>query len=131
MRFPKFIMGLFKKKSKNFIDLSEHYRKKQQQIADMKSEMQEESSPSQPASTNSPGVFGGFFDSGTPTNNVSATPSETTEAFGDTVNPDERRRRLARRLKDMTEKIEDLSNQIYHLQQRLEVVERKNDVGRF
>jgi hypothetical protein len=32
---------------------------------------------------------------------------------------------------DMTAKIEDLSNQIYHLQQRIEVLEKKMDVNRF
>jgi hypothetical protein len=30
---------------------------------------------------------------------------------------------------DITEKMEDLGNQIYHLQQRLEVIERKVGVG--
>lgn len=41
---------------------------------------------------------------------------------------DEKKKRLARRLMDMTEKIEDLSNQIYHLQQRIEVLERKSGI---
>ena len=44
---------------------------------------------------------------------------------------EERKRRLAKRIADMTGKVEDLSNQIYHLQQRLEVLERKNDIRRF
>jgi len=44
---------------------------------------------------------------------------------------EERKRRLAKRIMDMTEKIEELNNQIYHLQQRLEVLERKLDVKRF
>lgn len=42
---------------------------------------------------------------------------------------DEKKRRLAKRLSDMTNKIEELSNQIYHLQQRIEVLERKAKVG--
>ena len=37
----------------------------------------------------------------------------------------EKRIKLTKRLLDMTEKIEDLSNQIYHLNQRMEVIERK------
>ena len=41
----------------------------------------------------------------------------------------EKRKKLAKRLIDMTTKIEDLSNQIYHLQQRVEVLERKSGVG--
>lgn len=46
------------------------------------------------------------------------------------ISPEERRKRLAKRLVDMIEKIEDLSNQIYHLQQRMEVVERKLGASR-
>ena len=42
--------------------------------------------------------------------------------------PEERRRKLAKRLIDMTTSLEDLSNQIYHLQQRLEVLEKKLNV---
>lgn len=40
----------------------------------------------------------------------------------------ERKRKLAKRLADMTSKIEEISNQIYHLQQRIEVLERKAGV---
>lgn len=40
-------------------------------------------------------------------------------------NPDDRRRKLAKRLTDITEKLEDLSTQIYHLTQRVELLERK------
>jgi len=46
------------------------------------------------------------------------------------LGPDEKRRRLARRLKDMTDKLEELSNSIYLLQQRVEVLEKKTGVGR-
>ena len=42
--------------------------------------------------------------------------------------PEERRRKLAKRIIDMTTRLEDLSNQIYHLQQRLEVIERKMNI---
>jgi peptidoglycan hydrolase CwlO-like protein len=40
----------------------------------------------------------------------------------------EKKKKLAKRLMDMTSKVEDLSNQIYHLQQRIEVLERKMGV---
>jgi len=40
--------------------------------------------------------------------------------------PEERRKKLAKRISDMTEKIEDVSNQLYHLQQRVEVLEKKS-----
>jgi len=39
--------------------------------------------------------------------------------------PEEKRKKLAKRLLDMTNKIEDLSNQMYHLNQRIEVIEKK------
>ncbi len=63
----------------------------------------------------------GFFGS----SSKSATPTSA-----ETNEPDTKRK-LAKRLIDMTTKLEDISNQIYHLQQRIEVLERKNDVNRF
>ena len=41
---------------------------------------------------------------------------------------DVRKRKLAKRLMDMTEKIEELSNHIYNLKQRVEFLERKNNI---
>jgi uncharacterized protein YceH (UPF0502 family) len=37
----------------------------------------------------------------------------------------EKKQKLAKRLLDMTGRIEDLNNQIYHLKQRIELLERK------
>ena len=62
----------------------------------------------------------GFF------GNANTTPSET-----DTEDPREKRKKLAKRLMDMTSKIEDLSNQIFHLQERIEILEKKNNVGNY
>tara|TARA_Y100000034_G_scaffold125483_1_gene175087 strand:+ start:725 stop:991 length:267 start_codon:yes stop_codon:yes gene_type:complete len=42
--------------------------------------------------------------------------------------PEEKRKRLIKRLTDMTEKLEDVSNQIYLLQQRIEVLEKRLNV---
>ena len=75
------------------------------------------------------GVFN-FFDSF----NSSNTPEEAqVEAVDedpqDFASPHEKRRKLAKRLGDMTNRIEDLSNQIYHLQQRVELLEKKNSSG--
>lgn len=105
-------MGLFRKKDK-VIDLTEHYAKQQEKAEEV----------SEGGSSDAPvNIFGGVFGGG-----------QQTEATGfeETVNPEERRRRLAKRLKEMTEKIENLSNQIYHLEQRLEVVERKTNTGSY
>lgn len=105
-------MGLFRKKDK-VIDLTEHYAKQQEKAE----EVSEGSSSDAPVN-----IFGGVFGGGQQTE---------TSSSEETVNPEERRRRLAKRLKEMTEKIENLSNQIYHLEQRLEVVERKTNTGSY
>lgn len=48
------------------------------------------------------------------------------ESFEDnSLNPEEKRSKLAKRLLDMTNKMEDLSNQIYHVTQRLELIEKR------
>jgi len=44
------------------------------------------------------------------------------EDYGDAG---EKKKKLAKRILDMTDKIEDLSNQIYHLQQRVDLLEKK------
>jgi len=43
----------------------------------------------------------------------------------------EKRRRLAKRLKDMTDRLEEQSNQIYLLQQRIDLLERKIKIGKY
>ncbi len=53
---------------------------------------------------------------------------DNTNPSGMPETPEERKKRLARRIVDMAEKLEDLSNQIYHLQQRVEVLERKANI---
>ncbi len=139
-------MGLFKKKDR-VVDLTGYYEKNKERIDKIKAESMQKpdyeeiglSGSSEPASpetttgktdtSSSGGFLGGFFGGGS-----SSTPNVNPEPnlpSSESVNPDEKRRKLAKRLGDMTTKIEDLSNQIYHLQQRLEVVERKLDVNRF
>lgn len=44
---------------------------------------------------------------------------------------EEKKRKLAKRLVDLTERLEDLSTQIYHLQQRVELLERKTGSSGF
>lgn len=45
---------------------------------------------------------------------------------GEYESSDEKKKKLAKRILEMTERIEDLSNQIYHLQQRIDVLERRS-----
>ncbi|HKL23714.1 MAG TPA: hypothetical protein VJ912_00070 [Candidatus Nanoarchaeia archaeon] len=79
------------------------------------------------------GFLGGFFGGGSNTeNSETQNPQnynpEEKSVYGETVNPEEKRRRLTKRLKDMTERMESLSNELFHLQQRLELIERKLDI---
>lgn len=117
------VMKWFRKKDR-VIDLSEQYKKQQEQAEPVKEEPKEDSG----------GVFG-FLDGSTapiPSSASTSTSSAESPEYVDMAGPlHERRRKLAKRLMSMTEKLEDLSNQIYHLQQRLEVLEKKLDVRRF
>ncbi len=58
-----------------------------------------------------------------------ASSSMSSDSYGENEESDEKRKKLAKRLADITDKLEDLSNQIYHLQQRVELLERKNKLG--
>ena len=111
----------FGKKGNDVIDLTERYRKQQEKLK----EMQGESGESTAETTNSSPVTGAFGVFG-----MSSTTTTTSSPSSDVVDissgVDEKRRKLVKRLVAMTEKIEDLSNQIYHLQQRIEVLEKKS-----
>ena len=118
-------MRFFKRKDR-VIDLSEHYRKQQAKAEEMKQDMQESSE-----STESSGGVLGFL-GGLAGSSITNSSEPETSGYVDVVGSvEEKRKKLAKRLRDMTDKLEELSNQIYHLQQRLEVVERKMGVNRF
>lgn len=112
-------MRLFRRKRDDFIDLTERYKKQQERAKEVQA--------SQAQSSDAGGL--GFFGA------IAQTASETFDNDSDYINisegAEEKRRRLTKRLMDMTEKIEEISNQIYHLQQRLELLERKMGVGNF
>lgn len=116
-------MKLFKRKKDGFVDLGEYHQKQDEKIADLKREFMGEKSEE----SSSPAPFFGMFGGADP----SSTASTETPSYPESDNSDEKRRRLAKRLADMTEKLEDLSNQIYHLQQRIEVLEKKGGVNSF
>lgn len=109
-------MGLFSfKRKRDVIDLGERYKKHKEKAEQIASE-------SKDSSPNNVGGFA-FFD-------AQKTPEkEETIDLSDTGH--ERKRKFAKRLVEMTSRLEDLSNQIYHLQQRLEVLERKLNVNKY
>ena len=102
----------------DYVDLSEKIRKKQQQ-RDSFSQPEIETPSQTTNSSSSSGFFNMFGNNSTP----SPTPETSTESA------EEKRRKLAKRLMDMTSKIEGLENEIYQLKQRLELMERKQRVG--
>ncbi len=114
-------MALFKfGKKDRILDLSERYKKQQEKKTQIEEDNQEATSQG------SPSQQGFSF-----LRNLASSSASSSEAqSGDYVNVsgEDKKKKLAKRLIDMTNKVEDLSNQIYHLQQRIEVLERKSGV---
>ena len=108
-------------KKDEIVDLGERYRKKQEREARIREDSQE----TQKTNSNEDNAFAPFALFGN--NPVNSMILETESAS----DPSEKKRRFAKRLVDMTTKIEDLSNQIYHLQQRIEVLEKKLKAGSY
>ena len=101
-------------KKKKILDLTENYKRQLERAE--KTRLSQNKSPV----SSGTGPFS-FFDSN---------EANSSEDAVDLSSPEEKKKKLAKRIMEMTEKVEDLSNQIYHLQQRLEVLERKNDLKR-
>ena len=49
--------------------------------------------------------------------------------FSDTDTTEERKKKLAKRIISILDRLDDLSTKLYHLQQRVELLERKINVG--
>jgi len=109
-------MGLFGfgKKGKDIVDLGERFRKQK--------EKEEQMASSKSASEGSSTGPIAFFDSS------SDSSGSSSEVIDLSNSSDERKKRLAKRILEITNKLEDLSNQIYHLQQRIETIEKKTNV---
>lgn len=111
-------MGWFGKKKDNFVDLSAGYRMPARKV---------QTSASRDDSKNSDlGFLGDMANSGS--------TSTSDDISWDNEHPQqdyakEKKQKLAKRFLEMTEKIEDLSNQIYHLKQRIELLEKKMKIN--
>lgn len=130
------------KKRDDFVDLSAHFRKQQELAKEREEERKADggdlkksfyptigfNKTSKEKAEESVAPMFGIFNS---SNESSKTETHSENNFVGTSqdNAAEKRRKLAKRLIDMTTKIEDLSNQIYTLQQRIEVLERKSGAG--
>ncbi len=137
-------MALFGKKKEKTIDFTNRMvrqRERTESIREgMKARTAEQSSGRQAPADLSSGTGFGFLD------NVASSASYGQTSYDQNSYPtygasqskanseedaDEKKRKLAKRLMDITEKLEEISNQIYHLQQRVEVLEKKTDTGGF
>jgi len=116
-------MGFFGFRKDKVVDLTERYKRQQEKQASQISD----TTPSQTQDNGSEDM--GFFAamSSSAQNNE---PSSTEDSYVDfSSREDDGKKKLAKRILDMTGKIEELSNQVYHLQQRIELLERKSGVG--
>ena len=108
-----FFMGLFGKKK--VIDLTERYKKQKEQL----------SSENETSAVNSSSENGfDFFrnlNASQISQNAEINPQET----------EEKKKKLAKRLMEITNRLEESSKQIYQLQQRIELLERKLNVGSY
>ncbi|MDO8528464.1 MAG: hypothetical protein Q7S06_01065 [Nanoarchaeota archaeon] len=111
-------MGLFGKKREEVVDWTEGYKRQRAKVAEKKVETQEQEK------TSSAFGFFGNFNRDNQSDSIPAV-SSSSESESENLSEDEKRRRLARRFLNITNKMEDLSNQIYHLQQRIELLEKK------
>ena len=110
-------------KEREVIDLSERYRKMKEQSAQAQAGSEEKKEEKLEAPT-AKGF--GFLA------NLAAKAQEKEQNSAPTPeSAEEKKKRLAKRLTDMSNKIEELTSQIYHLQQRVEVLERKAGVSGF
>ena len=115
-------------KKDRVIDLAASYRKQQEKDALESGDSKDTSSENSPSSSGSAfGFLGGLASAGP--SSGSSTESKDVDLSSSGV--EDKRKKLAKRLIDMTSRIEDLNNQIYHLQQRVEVLERKSGVNTY
>jgi len=112
-------MGLFRKKDR-VLDLTKKYKQDQERI--QRTSQDSEASPLG-------GGFGIFGDADQSSTTDSSFDSSSEGYVDFSAGEDGRKKKLAKRLMDITDRLEDLSNQIYHLQQRLELLEKKLNVG--
>ena len=116
-------MSLFRRKEKT-IDLTERYNRQKDRMQNLKEGIRQTS-----GTGDSPQSGSGNFNF---LANLASSSSRSSSEYSSQESDDsseERKRRLAKRLMDITEKIEEISTQIYHLQQRVELLERKNKTG--
>ena len=115
-------MGLFKFRKNEVLDLTERYNRQKERLAELQANLKE------PATTQASDFS--FFGMASANSDTSKQQTESDE-YSEGDDTQDRKKKLAKRLIDITTKLEELSNQIYHLQQRMEVVEKKMNLGNY
>lgn len=139
-------MGLFGKKRDKTVDLTERYMKQRERMANLRENARDArgTRDSSRNSWNAPGssrnegaesvesvsVFGFLDNASSSPPNSSENQSSGYQTYGYSESSgygedSDTKRKLAKRLMDITDKLEEISNQIYHLQQRVELLEKK------
>jgi len=121
-------MGIFGGKKRNeVLDLSAEYHQahRTSKVAKELDLTKKEEAPVEQPTSSFPFFFGGANNSSNSTE-TSLSENETSEDSSE-----ERRKKLAKRLVDMTNRIEELDNKLYHLQQRIEVLEKKDTTSNY
>jgi hypothetical protein len=122
-------MGIFGGKKNKVVDFSENYHAARKFAQRSQQSSQSTSSDSYP-DMGFLGSVGSSSASNATTDNFAWDNEPSQPSSGETVGDySEKKQKLAKRLLDMTNKIEDLSNQIYHLMQRVELLEKKSKVS--
>ena len=114
-------MSIFKKnKSSGYVDLGEHLQKKEEKAQSFKEnnftkEVEEENPTSQPESSG--GFFNFFGGQGQAKEVIQPEPEASSQ--------DERKKKLNKILRDLTQRLESQENEIFQLKQKVETLEKK------
>ncbi len=129
-------MGLFGNKKPRVVDWTEKLNNQQERANRMREDLASQSSHNS-TSTQEDSVSPFPFFAGNTSENSTSSENSTYNPYSSRSNSgynsasedsaEEKRKRLGKRLLDMTNKIEELSNQVYQLQQRIEVLERRHE----
>jgi hypothetical protein len=110
-------MGLFGKRKDKFVDLSAGYKMPARKVQSSREDSR----------SSDLGFLGDMANSrSTSTSDDISWDNEPSEPQ---TYVQEKKQKLAKRFLEMTERIEDLSNQIYHLKQRIELLEKKMKIN--
>jgi hypothetical protein len=140
-------MSLFKKRKSDIIDWSSNQRREPKVVVSPRKSSYPNSFSSSSSNFNKPSpqessggafsIFGGADVASTAKSSSSPNYVDFSGSSGSSNNSDnsegeaeDRRKKLTKRIMDMTDRLEELSNQMYKLQQRVELLERKADLGR-